>query len=216
LESIPAEVHVLVVGAGPVGLALATDLYRHGVECALIDDGDGPTPLHESRALGIQSRTQEVFRQLGVVDEVLAKGRPIRGASIYSEGKRTAGIKFDLGQVESEYTHPIALAQSRTERILIDRLAALGGSVAWQNKLESFTQDNDGVSVQVIGPSEVRQEIRTRWLVGCDGSRSAVRHCLGLSFEGGEYQEAFLIADVHIGWSMPDDEIVVELTPEGP
>ncbi len=88
--------------------------------------------------------------------------------------------------------------------------------MAWQNKLESFTQDNDGVSVQVIGPSEVRRQIRTRWLVGCDGSRSAVRHCLGLSFEGGDYEEAFLLADVHIDWSMPDDEMVMELTPEGP
>ncbi len=113
------------------------------MNCALIDDGDGPTPLHESRALGIQARTQEVFRQLGVVDEVLAEGRPIHGAGIYSEGKRIAGIKFDLGKVQSEYTHPIALPQSETERILIARLAALGarwpGRTSWRASPRTMT-----------------------------------------------------------------------------
>jgi 2-polyprenyl-6-methoxyphenol hydroxylase-like FAD-dependent oxidoreductase len=98
LESFPSEVNVLVVGAGPVGLAMAIELYRHGVECALIDDGEGPTPLDESRALGIQARTQEVFRQLGLVDQVLAEDRPMRGAGIYSQGKRVARLKFDLGR----------------------------------------------------------------------------------------------------------------------
>jgi 2-polyprenyl-6-methoxyphenol hydroxylase-like FAD-dependent oxidoreductase len=216
LELIPSEVNVLVVGAGPVGLAMAVELYRHGVQCALIDDDEGPTPLNESRALGIQARTQEVFRQLGVVDQVLAEGRPMRGAGIYSNGKRIARLEFELGKIQSAYIHPIILAQSRTERILVDRLAALGGSVAWHTALEGFTQDTDGVSAQVAGPAGARREVRARWLVGCDGSRSAVRHGLGLSFEGGEYEEVFLIADVHIDWSMPDDEIHMELTPEGP
>jgi 2-polyprenyl-6-methoxyphenol hydroxylase-like FAD-dependent oxidoreductase len=101
LESIPSEVNVLVIGAGPVGLAMAIELYRHGVECVLIDNGEGPTPLNESRALGIQARTQEVFRQLGVVDQVLAEGRPMHGAGIYSHGKRIAGLKFELGKVQS-------------------------------------------------------------------------------------------------------------------
>ena len=67
---------------------------------------------------------------------------------------------------------------------------------------------------QVAGLAGTRQEVR-RWLIGCDGSHSAVRHGLGLPFEG-EYKELFLIADVHIDWSMPDDEILMELTPEGP
>jgi 2-polyprenyl-6-methoxyphenol hydroxylase-like FAD-dependent oxidoreductase len=101
LELIPSEVNVLVIGAGPVGLAMAIELYRHGVECVLIDNGEGPTPLNESRALGIQARTQEVFRQLGVVDQVLAEGRPMHGAGIYSHGKRIAGLKFELGKVQS-------------------------------------------------------------------------------------------------------------------
>ena len=142
LKAIPSEVNVLVVGTGPVGLTMAIELHRHGVECTLIDDDEGPTPLNESRALGIQARTQEVFRQLGVIDQVLADGRPVRGAGIYSHGKRIAGFQFELGKIQSAYTHPIILAQSWTERILIDRLAAGGGSVAWHRPLESFTQDS--------------------------------------------------------------------------
>jgi 2-polyprenyl-6-methoxyphenol hydroxylase-like FAD-dependent oxidoreductase len=195
---------------------MAVELSRHGARFALIDDDEGPTPLHESRALGIQARTQEVLRRLGVVDKVLAEGRLIRGAGIYSEDKRIAGIEFDPGGVQSAYTRPIVLAQSRTVRILIDRLATLGGSVAWRTKLYSLTQDSNGVSVQLAGPSEVRQEIRAGWLVGCDGSRSAVRRELGLAFEGEEYEELFLIADVQINWPMPEDEFVIDLTVEGP
>ena len=87
-----------------------------------------------------------MFRQLGVVDQVLAEGRPMRGAGIYSNGKRIARLEFELGKIQSAYIHPINLAQSRTERILVDRLAALGGSVAWRTALEGFTQDTDGVS----------------------------------------------------------------------
>ncbi len=105
-----------------------------------------------------------------------------------------------------------------TERLLIDRLTALGGQVEREMALESLSQDDQGVKATIKGADGQTHEARADYLVGCDGSRSVVRKALGLKFEGGEYEESFLIADVMVRWSVPvpDDEIVFFLTPDGP
>ena len=92
----PEEVPVLVVGAGPTGLALACGLRRRDVDCRIIDAGEGPTPPEESRALGIQARTMEVFEALGVADAVRARGLEVRAANAYAGGRRLARFELDL------------------------------------------------------------------------------------------------------------------------
>ena len=207
---------VLVVGAGPVGLALACELRRHGVSCRVVDSNDGPTPLNESRALGLQARTLEVFHHIGVIDAVLESARKVHGVSAYSEGRRVIHLSFDFEGLETPYPFIAILPQSRTERVLLDRLAALGGSVERGTTLEGLAQDAAGVTARLVDGSGTPREARARWVVGCDGARSAVRKALGLGFEGGEYEERFLLADVHVDWPFPTDEATIVLTPEGP
>ncbi|MDR3618288.1 MAG: FAD-dependent monooxygenase [Paludisphaera borealis] len=215
-ESVDRIVDVLVVGAGPVGLSLACELRRQGVECVLVDDDDGPTPIRESRALGIHARTLEAFQRLGVADAMVAEGRRLNGLSVYNGLTRITGMRLAFDLDDTRYPFVLCLPQSRTERILVDRLSELGGGVTWGTRLASFTADDDGATAELKNASGQTSRIRARWLVGCDGSRSAVRHGLGLAFKGGDYEQRFLLADVRLDWSKPADEISVVLTPGGP
>jgi len=215
-ELVDRVVDVLVVGAGPVGLTMACELRRQGVECLLADEDAGPTPARESRALGIHARTLEAFHRLGAADAMVAEGRRMNGLGVYSERSRVAGMRLALDPEDTRYPFVLCLPQSRTERILIDRLAELGGGVERGTRLASFEADDDGVTAELEGDSGRKSRVRARWLVGCDGAHSAVRHGLGLAFEGSKYAQRFLLADVRLAWSRPDDEIAVTLTPGGP
>jgi 2-polyprenyl-6-methoxyphenol hydroxylase-like FAD-dependent oxidoreductase len=210
------DVPVLIVGAGPVGLTMACELHRHGVPCRIVDQNAGPTPENESRALGIQPRTLEVLRNIGVVDRVLAQGRKLHGIGAYSDHRRIFHVTLDFEGIDTAYPFVIDLPQPRTERILLARLTEHGGAVERGMTLSGFIQDDGGVTATFETASGPTQQIRAGWLIGCDGARSVVRHALALNFEGGEYEERFLLADVHIDWPLPDDEMLVVLTPEGP
>ena len=209
------DTDILVVGAGPVGLTAACELHRHGTACRLIDADDGPTPPHESRALAIWERTLEVFQAVGVVDRLVARGKPIRAMNVYEGGERLARIGLDLPDEETPYPFVLSLPQGETQRALIERLEGLGGRVEWGTRLTALVQDDGGVTVTVAGPDRRESSVRARWLVGCDGARSVVRRQLGLAFEGADYEEPFLLADVPIAWDRPADEAHVLLSPGG-
>lgn len=206
---------VLVVGAGPVGLSLAGELRRHGVACRLIDQGEGPAPAVESRALAIWERTQEVFAALGVIDRVREQARVVHGMNAYAGGRRLLHVGFDLADVDSRSSCLLTLPQGQTQRILIERLGELGLEVEWRTRLTALSQDENGVTATLNGPEGRAESIRARWLVGCDGAHSAVRHALGLAFEGAGYEEKFLLADARVEWALPDDEAHLLLQPGG-
>jgi 2-polyprenyl-6-methoxyphenol hydroxylase-like FAD-dependent oxidoreductase len=205
---------VLVVGAGPVGLMMACELARHGVPCRIVDASPGPTD--QSRALGLQARTLEVFEDLGIVDEVLARGRKIHGLGAFSDGRRVFHATFDLEAAETPYPFVLCLPQGETERILIDRLGGLGVQVERRSTFRGLSQDGSGVSASLGDAEGGTSEARARWLVGCDGARSAVRKALELPFEGAEYEDSFLLADVRLDWDRPVDEITIILGGDGP
>jgi 2-polyprenyl-6-methoxyphenol hydroxylase-like FAD-dependent oxidoreductase len=211
--STAAELGVLVVGAGPVGLALACELYRHGLPCRIIDKSTGPTT--QSRALAIQPRTLEVLDQIGIIDELSARAVPVHGLTVSSEHKRLAHLRFDFSGLETHYPLVLALPQGETEQLLAARLEGLGGRVERQTSLEEFQHDISGVKATIRDEHGSPHEIRARWLVGCDGARSMVRRGLGVGFEGFEYEEAFLLADVRIAWDRATDEGHLLTTPEG-
>jgi 2-polyprenyl-6-methoxyphenol hydroxylase-like FAD-dependent oxidoreductase len=208
------EVEALVVGAGPVGLSMASELIRHGVSCRIVDENAGPTD--QSRALGVQSRTLEVFESMGIVGEALGRGKKLYGLNAYEAGKRIVHVGLDFEGLETPYPFLLILPQGQTERILIDHLASQGTQVGRRTRLSGLVQDVTGVTATLAGEDGAERTVRSRWLIGCDGARSTVRHALNLPFEGAEYEEKFLLADARVDWDVPDDEAHFIFTAEGP
>ncbi|MGW5398623.1 FAD-dependent monooxygenase [Streptomyces sp. NPDC003952] len=201
---------VLIVGAGPVGLSAAAELRRHGASCRLVDRL--PARLPYAKAVGIQPRTLEIWDRMGLVRTVLEAAAPLRGQLIYVNGTEQARIELVLPP-EVPYGFA-ALPQYETERILEEHLASLGTVIERGTELLSFTQDGEGAG-DADGPaagvtsllrtaSGGEEELRTRYLIGCDGAHSTVRKGLGLSYEGGAFAEEYMLADVVSDWDLPE------------
>ncbi|MBV9232019.1 MAG: FAD-dependent monooxygenase [Chloroflexi bacterium] len=215
MSLIENEIDVLVVGAGPVGLAMACELLRHGMHCRIIDQA--AAPARTSRALGIQARTLEVFENMGVIDQVLAAGTKARGLTLY-DGDRVV-LRLSLQHIrDSQYPFLLILPQSQTESILNARLADLGGTVERSCELLNIRQENDAVVAIVNAAGSESgdvEEIRARWLIGCDGARSRVRKVLAIPFEGTTAPEEFLLADVDLDWNRTRETTHGWLTRDG-
>lgn len=187
------DTSVLIVGAGPTGLVLACELARRGVDHRLIERAD--THFTGSRGKGLQPRTLEVFDDLGLVDRVLATGAPYPAIRRYAGGQVVwEGHMHEETEPTADVPYPniVMIPQARTEELLRERLAELGGRVELGVELLDLTQDEDGVTATTsAGP------IRARYLVGADGGRSSVRKLLGVGF-GGETreEERMLLGDV--------------------
>ncbi|MCX5050604.1 FAD-dependent oxidoreductase [Streptomyces sp. NBC_00474] len=190
---------VLIVGAGPTGLALGVDLARRGVDALVVEKADGLFP--GSRGKGIQPRTMEVLEDLGVLDAVLARGGPYPVGMIWQDGKRVGEHRmFDPAELkeataDSAFTVPWMVPQWRTQEILFARLEELGGRVEFGREVVGLDQDDLGVSVRFTsGP-----ELRARYVVAADGGRSAVRRALGVGMTGETVDpNPVLVSDVRI------------------
>lgn len=197
---------VLVVGAGPVGLTAAAELRRRGIDVRIVDRLRARMPF--AKAVGIQPRTLEIWDRMGCVRPALDAAVPMRGQLVYVDGAEQDRIDLVLPP-EVPYGFA-ALPQYETERILAEFLVGLGTEVERGTALVSFEQDADGVTARLEsdddgddGAEPVEEEIRCRYLVGCDGAHSAVRKGLGLTFEGGAFPATYMLGDVEIGWDLP-------------
>jgi 2-polyprenyl-6-methoxyphenol hydroxylase-like FAD-dependent oxidoreductase len=200
---------VLVVGAGPTGLTMATELALHGLRSRIIDKA--PQQSQTSRALGVQARTLELFERLGIVDAALSQGRRIHGINVYSQRQRIVHLKFD--QIESRFNYVLVLPQSVTERLLTERLASLGITIERSIELTAFHQQATDVEATLRRLDDGREErVRTRWLIGCDGAHSAVRHTVAVPFQGHAFEESFSLADVRLDGNLPENEISIFLS----
>ena len=207
-------IDILVAGAGPVGLALGVQLARFGLSFRIIEKSVEPTPLNESRALGVHSRTLEVFEDMGVIAPALEQGMRWHGLNAYSGGKRILHVAFE--ELDAPYPYLLTLPQSRTERILEARLEELGGRVERGKALASFEQSEEKVTATLQDASGRTEKVEARWLVGTDGAHSTVRHGLDLSFEGTAYEERFVLADVVLSGEIARDESHTWFSSEGP
>ncbi|MFH8981138.1 FAD-dependent monooxygenase [Streptomyces varsoviensis] len=176
---------VLIAGAGPAGLVLALELSRRGVPHRLIDAAEAAFP--GSRGKGLQPRTQEVFDDLGVIGAIHAKGSPYPTMTAWENGERVRD--WDMmtrGEPtpDTPYAEPWLLPQSRTQEVLRERLAELGGKVEFGVRLTHFAQDAEGVTAELSGPGDAFERVRVAYLIGSDGGRSTVRAALGTTFTG--------------------------------
>uniref|UniRef100_A0AAU1IA62 FAD-dependent monooxygenase n=1 Tax=Streptomyces sp. NBC_00180 TaxID=2903632 RepID=A0AAU1IA62_9ACTN len=193
------DTDVLIVGAGPVGLTAAAELRRQGVACRLIDRLLARLPY--AKAVGVQPRTLEIWDRMGMVRAALEVAVPLRGQLMYADGVEQARIELRLPP-EVPYVFA-ALPQYETERILEEHLARFGTGIERGTELVGFTQHEDGVVSRIVTASGTQQELRSRFLIGCDGAHSTVRKQLGLAFEGGAFAEEYMLADVEVDWSLP-------------
>ncbi|HLH78376.1 MAG TPA: FAD-dependent monooxygenase [Candidatus Binataceae bacterium] len=204
------EAAVLVVGAGPTGLMMASELVRHGLSCRIVDKA--PAPSEHSKAAAIQAHTLEIFEALGIAERFVDTGVKVHGISAYSGGKRILHVTLD--GLESRYNFALMLPQDQTERLLGEYASALGVRVERNVELVGLEQDGNAVTACLKGV-DGEERARFQYLVGCDGAHSAVRHALNLAFEGAEYPEHFALADAHVDWIMPADEITGFFTESG-
>ena len=189
---------VLVVGAGPVGLTAACELRRHGVDCRIVDRLTEPPQY--AKAVGVQPRTIEIWEDMGLERAALDAATKLDGLIVYVDGEQVS--RFELVLPPDIPYQFFALPQYETERLLTEHLAMFGTHVERGVELRSFEQDADGVTCILSGPAG-DETVRAGYLVGCDGAHSAVRHGLGLSFEGGAFPEEYMLGDVVVDWSFP-------------
>ncbi|MEO3405131.1 FAD-dependent monooxygenase [Mucilaginibacter sp. CAU 1740] len=188
---------VVIVGAGPSGLMMAAQLLRYGVQPLIIDSRHGPTS--HSKALAVQARSLEIYRQMGIVDKVLTEGKQADGAKFNQEGNEVAELTLaNVGEGQTPYPFIQMYPQSKNERLLLDFLTFNCCPVYWDTSLVSLRQNKNEVNLQLQNGGEP-QNITCKWLIGADGAHSTVRKQFGIPFNGDTYPHQFYLADIKIG-----------------
>jgi 2-polyprenyl-6-methoxyphenol hydroxylase-like FAD-dependent oxidoreductase len=189
------ESDILIVGAGPTGLALCAQLCSFGVRARIIDRG--LDRAHESRALGVQARTLELLQSIELGDALVARGNPSARLMPHVEGRVV--VEAELGGFagsDTKYPFVLFVSQSETEKLLGDHLAAQGMTIERGVELVDFSPNADDVDCTLRHRGGSTEAVRVRYLVGCDGAHSTVRKGAGIAFEGDAYLQDFLLGDV--------------------
>ncbi|MEJ8661876.1 FAD-dependent oxidoreductase [Streptomyces sp. MS1.AVA.4] len=194
---------VVVVGAGPTGLALACGLAAAGVRVRVVEKRQEPATT--SRALGLQPRGAEVLDRLGALADLPERSVGIARVVTHVNGKPMADLQ--VGRPTKLVTRPgLLMSQVDVEAALRQRLSELGVEVEWGKELLAVAQDVSGVTLSFPG-----EQIRSTWLIGCDGAHSRVRKAAGIDFPGVSVIENFLLADVQADLPLPPDTVSVWL-----
>ena len=209
----PKPADVLIIGAGPTGLVLALWLTRLGVSVRIIDKATEPGTT--SRALAVHARTLELYRQVGLADEVVARGVQFTGVNFWARGKHEARADLsDIGKGLSPFPFVLMFPQDQHERLLVEHLRRAGVEVEHGTALLGFEQTGDGVVATTKGQGGDANVCDAAYLAGCDGGHSAVRAGLGIGFPGGTYDRVYYVADVELRGPTSNHELHVVLDRE--
>ena len=199
---------VIIVGAGPTGLSLACQLVRYGIDFVIVEKNESITPF--SKAIGVQARTLEIYEQMGLSTPAIEQGTITEKVRLLAGGHVRGQIPLsDFGRGLSPYPFILMLEQSKNEELLYGYLVNHGKEVRWQTELEDFTQNDEGVTAFIRSADDDAATVIGKYLVGCDGASSKVRHELGLSFSGSTFERLFYVADARVKWDLPHDGIQV-------
>lgn len=187
-----ARCDVLIVGAGPTGLVLALWLTKLGVKVRIIDKTAEPGTT--SRALAVHARTLELYRQLGLTDAILEKGHQVPAVALWVRAKKEARVSFeDIGADLTPYPFLHIFPQDQHERLLIDRLEAMGVSVERRTGLVGYRDDGAQMIAQLRGLDGHDEQCEAAFIAGCDGVHSIVRDTMDTGYPGGTYRPLFYV-----------------------
>jgi 2-polyprenyl-6-methoxyphenol hydroxylase-like FAD-dependent oxidoreductase len=204
-----AQTQVLVAGAGPTGLVLALWLTKLGIAVRIVDRSAEPGTT--SRALAVQARTLELYRQVGLADAVVERGHKTPGVNLWARGRHAARVGFEvIGEALTPYPFLLIFPQDEHERLLIERLAEAGVQVERRTEITGFSDEGDRIVARLRGP-DGESTCEAAYLAGCDGARSTVREGIGAGFPGGTYRQVFYVADVDAAGPALDGELHVDL-----
>ena len=207
----PFHTDVLIVGAGPTGLILATTLLRAGVSTIIVDKL--ATGQNTSRAAVIHAHTLDELNELGIATKLEHQGLKLTRFSLRDRDRRLVDLSFD--KLPSEHSHLLMLTQDVTEQILRDHLADAGRHVRWGCNVQALTEIPGGVEATLLSAPGVTETVRARYVVGADGVNSLVRKTAGIGFTGESYEDSFVLADVEMDWDHGRDEVMLFFSPAG-
>jgi 2-polyprenyl-6-methoxyphenol hydroxylase-like FAD-dependent oxidoreductase len=189
---------------------LALWLTRLGVKVRVLDKAAGPGTT--SRALLVQARTLELYRQLDLADAVVAQGHRSTAVNVWVGGEAKARIELGaIGKGLTPYPYLEVFPQDEHERLLVERLSALGVTVERNTELLEFTDHGSHVSARYRTADGSAEVCEALFIAGCDGARSTVRNVIGADFPGGTYRQVFYVADVRGSGPTMNGEMHVDL-----
>jgi 3-(3-hydroxy-phenyl)propionate hydroxylase len=199
----PVRHPVAIVGGGPIGLALALGLARHGVRSVVIEADDAVS--YGSRAACISRRSLEIFDRLAVARDVLVEALPWTAGTSYYRDVPVYRLEMPM-DANQRFAPMVNLEQCMCEQILVDRAEHLADlvEIRWQTKLTGLTHGEDDVEL-ALETAQGGYRLRADWLVACDGARSAVRQAMGLRFSGSTYDGTYIIVDVQLKSDYPTE-----------
>ncbi|MEQ1650352.1 MAG: FAD-dependent monooxygenase [Hyphomicrobiaceae bacterium] len=200
----------MIVGAGPTGLMLSAQLHRYGTAHVIVDKKPGITEL--SKALAVQARTLEQYRQLGIADKAIEQGFVAETVQLIINGRVRA--KIPLGQIGaglSPFPYLFILEQSQNEALLQDKIAMQGGNVQWGTALTEVRKTATGYAGILTRHDGSQDEFECQYLIGCDGASSAVRHFLRMPLRGGTNARLFFVADIDMDVGLEKEGLLLAL-----
>jgi 2-polyprenyl-6-methoxyphenol hydroxylase-like FAD-dependent oxidoreductase len=201
---------VVIVGAGPTGLSLGAELRRLGESPLILDRLAAGE--NTSRACVVHARTLEVLEPMGATSELRRHGIEVQIFRIRDRSRILATVNFK--DLRSKYRFTLMCPQNRVEDILLRRLQGFGGAVERPTEVIAIRPGEDHVELQVKSGEDART-IHANWVIGCDGAHSVVRELAAIPFEGGAYEESFILADVEMYWPLSRDEVTLFYSEKG-